>query len=107
MGCVLCHRDEMYQLNGKEVACLHEKEVSSFVCSNCVHRLLQMPQSKIIEAYNLAIEQGLSDKASWLVSFFDDELEEFYVTETGKARPNMVRKRPLRKVRPSRHKVRT
>ena len=106
MGCVLCHRDEMYQLNGKKVACLNEKEVMSFVCSNCVQRLLQMPQSKIIEAYNLAIEQGFSGKVSWLESFIDDETEEFYVKEAGKTRPSMVRERPLRKARPSRHQVR-
>ena len=28
-----------------------------------------MPQSKIIEAYNIAIEQGFSDKASWFTNF--------------------------------------
>ena len=107
MRCVLCHRDERYQLNEKKVACLQEKEVSSFLCSNCVQRLLQMPQSEIIEAYNLAIEQGYSYKASWLDSFIDDETEEFYVSETRETGPNMVRERPLRQARLAHHQIRT
>ncbi len=106
MVCIFCHRDEMCQLNGKKMAYRHEKEATSFVCSDCVQNFLQMPQGKLIEGYHLAVERGLTEKASWLVSFIDDETEEFHVSKTGKARPNMVRERPLRAVRPSRHQVR-
>jgi hypothetical protein len=65
-----------------------------------------MPQSKIIEAYHFAIEEGHHNKAHMLLHFIDEEGEGFNDSETGEVRPNMVRERPLRKVRPSRNQFR-
>jgi hypothetical protein len=65
-----------------------------------------MPQAKLIEVYHLAIEKGHSDKASFIESFIDDELEEYHVPEAGKARSDMVRERAVRETRPARHQFR-
>ena len=108
MFCILCHNEEIYQLNGKKDVYRPGKEVISLVCSDCIQRLLGMSQAKLIEAYNLALERGYPDKASFLSSFINDDTEDsFHVSETRKTRPNMVRERFMRKVRPSRYRMRT
>ncbi len=93
LGCTFCHRAE----KGKP---RHDKEVTSFVCSDCVQRLLQAPQAKLIEAYRLAIEKGYSEKAEWLKSFIEENVEVLiHDPKTGETRPSLVRERPVRKVR--------
>ena len=106
MGCVFCQREELTCQNGIQEVYNHDKEVSSFVCSNCVQKLLRMPQSQIIEAYQTAIEKGHLDKAYWLESLIDEEMEEVHVTETRETRSDMGRERSVRSTRSSRNKVR-
>ena len=67
-------------------------------------RLLQLSQDSVIEAYNLAIEKGYLEKASWLETFIDEE-DMFYATETRETRPNLVREKTMRLARPSRHQI--
>ena len=104
MAYTFCHRDEEYQYNGEKVIFRHDKSVSFFVCSNCFQRLMQAPQSKIIEAYHLAIEKGYPEKAEMLLRFIDEESEEFNDSKTRETRSNMGRKRSVRKTRPPRNK---
>jgi hypothetical protein len=83
-GCTFCYKSE------KGSPEIH----GEFVCSRCVQKLLLMPQDKLIEAYHLAMEKGNTQKAHWFKSCIEEE--EFYEQETGKARSNLVRERPLR-----------
>ena len=92
MRCVLCHMEETYQHNGKKTVYKHDKNVTAFLCSNCTQRLLQMPQSKIIDAYHLAIEKGYLEKASMLLTFIDEEKEKLHDSETREVRPDIIRK---------------
>lgn len=96
MDCVFCHQQEKHN-------CPHDKEVSSFVCSRCVQKFLLMSQEQIKGAYNLAVEKGYLEKASWLKRFIDDE--EYYA-ETKEDGRDLVRKRPMRKARSARHQIR-
>jgi len=103
MGCVLCHRDEISQLNGRKEVFRHDKGVTSFLCSNCVQVLLQVPQPQIIKAYHSALEKGHTNLAFHLKSFIDEEGEDPDGPETREARSNMVRERTMHKTRPTRH----
>jgi hypothetical protein len=75
-----------------------------FICSRCVQLLLSADQRELSRAYNTAIEKGYSDKARAIGSFLMQE--EINVRETKKSKRNMVRKRPMRTVRPSRNQLR-
>ena len=79
-SCVFCHSPE------------------GWICSACVQRLLLMGEDRLNEAYALALEKGFSEKAAIIQRLLDEE-EEFYVPQTGKARPSMVRERPVRQTR--------
>ena len=99
IGCAFCHRAE--KGNPK-----HHKEVTSFVCSGCVQKLLQAPQAKLVEAHRLALEKGYHEKASWLESFIDDVVEVFTdVRETEKIRPCIVREKIMRMAGPSHNQI--
>ena len=74
-----------------------------FICGICVQLLLRADQNDLKKAYVKAIEKGYSDKTKAIESFLN---EDEYYGKTKKSERNMERKRPLRKVRPSRHKVR-
>ena len=97
MDCVFCHQQE-------KDARPHDKEVNSFVCSNCIQKFLLMSQVQIKKAYNLAIEKGYPEKAFWLEKFID---EEEYYGEAKEAGRDLGRRRPLRKAQTSRHQIRT
>jgi hypothetical protein len=71
----------------------------------CVQKLLMLPGEKVAALYKLAIDEGLNDKAEALGDFIG-EVEEYYVREAYQARPNMVRKRPVRQVRSTRQQQR-
>jgi hypothetical protein len=75
-----------------------------FICSRCVQLLLGADQNDLKKAHVKAIEKGYPDKAKSIESLLD---EGEYYGKTKKSERNLERKRPLRKVRPSRHKVRT
>jgi len=74
-----------------------------FICSHCVQLFLGVEQNDLKKTHTKAIEKGYPDKAMATESFLD---EGEYYGKTTKFKRNMERKRPLRKVRPSRHKVR-
>jgi hypothetical protein len=76
-----------------------------FICSQCVQLLLSADQSELKRAYSKAIEKGYSNKARAIESFLLPE--DINVRETKQARRNLVRKRHMRTVRPSRNQLRT
>ena len=75
-----------------------------YICSSCVLLLADVNQDDLKRTYAKADAKGLKNKASALKSFIiEDEVNE---RKTKRFKRNMERTRPLRKVRPSRHKVR-
>lgn len=75
------------------------------ICPMCVQILLAVDQEDLKRAYGKAIERGYDRKSKAIESF----LIEGEVTndrKTKKTRRNMVRERPMRKVRPSRDQLR-
>ena len=75
-----------------------------FICSRCVQLLLATTTEQVRAAYKKAIDGGLSNKARALEMFFKEGVHD--EQETGTARSDMVRKRPMRAVRPARHELR-
>ena len=80
------------------------KTDADYICGSCVQVLLNADQADLKRAYNKAIEKGYLNKARAIESFLIPE--EFNVRETKKSKRNMVRKRPLRKTRPTRDELR-
>jgi hypothetical protein len=76
-----------------------------FICSQCVQLLLTADQAELMRAYNKAIEKGYSSKARAIESFLIPG--DINVRETKQTRRNLVRKRHMRTVRPSRNQLRT
>ena len=76
-----------------------------FICSKCVQHFLSADQAELMRAYNKAIVKGYSNKARAIESFLIPE--KINVRETKQARRNLVRKRHMRTVRPSRNQLRT
>jgi hypothetical protein len=75
-----------------------------FICSRCVQLFLSADQEDLRKAHAKAIEKGYSNKARAIESFLIPE--EINVRETKQARRSLVRKRPMRTVRPSRNQLR-
>ncbi len=75
-----------------------------FICSRCVQILLSADQAELKRSYSKAIEKGYPNKARAIESFLIPE--EINVRETKQARRSLVRKRPMRTVRPSRNQLR-
>ena len=59
MSCVFCHKDEGH------------------VCSNCVQKLLAMPDEETEEAFTLAMEKGFLQKAEAIGQLIDKEISEY------------------------------
>jgi len=76
-----------------------------FICSKCVQMLLAADQEDLKRAYSKAIERDKIREASAIESFLI-EGEVFNDRETKTIRRNLVRERPMRKVRPSRDQIR-
>jgi hypothetical protein len=75
-----------------------------YICSSCVLLLADANQDDLKRAYVKAQAKGLENKVSALKSFIiEDEIND---RKTKNSERNMERARPLRKVRPFRHKVR-
>jgi len=96
MGCLFC--------NGQERGYKPSSGVD-FICCQCVQLLLGADQDGLKRAYAKAIEKGYRNKAKAIESFLvdggnDDD------RETKKSKSYLERARPLRKVRPSRNKIR-
>ena len=76
-----------------------------FICFQCVQLLLSADHTELKRAYGKAIEKGYSNKARVIESFLIPE--EINARETKIAKRNMVRKRPVQSVRPTRNQLRT
>jgi hypothetical protein len=78
----------------------HDEDVSSFICSWCVQKLLEMSQGELVEACHLAMEKGYAEKASWFKSFINENMEVSDVQQTEKVRRNPFREKIMRLARP-------
>ena len=76
-----------------------------FICSRCVQLLISADQEELKRAYSKAIEKGYPNKVRAIESFLIPE--EISVRETKIAKRDMVRKRFMPTVRPSRNQLRT
>ena len=95
MSCLFCNDQEKNYKPGLGI---------EYICSRCVILLGNADQGDLKRALVKAVEKGFNNKASALKSFIIED--EFNGRKTKKSKRNMVRKRPLRKIRPSRDKVR-
>jgi hypothetical protein len=77
----------------------------NFICSRCVLLLADANQDDLKRACVKAEAKGFKNKASALKSFIIED--EYNERKTKKSKRDMERARPVRKVRPSRDKVRT
>jgi len=77
---------------------------TEFICGSCVQLLLRVDKEDLKRAYTKAVNLGYMRKARAIETFLTEEIT--IERKTQKSKRNMERKRPLRKVRPSRHKVR-
>ena len=75
-----------------------------FICSSCVQILLSADQKDLNRAYFKALEKGYLKKANAIQSFLIPE--ETNARETKIYKRNMVRKRTVRAIRPSRNQLR-
>jgi hypothetical protein len=66
--------------------------------------LIATRQGKVKEAYDKALNDGLIDKTKALETLLEEEEQD--VRETKKPKRNLVRKGPLRMVRPTTNKIR-
>ena len=95
MNCLFCDGMEKDYKPGKGI---------DYICSSCVLLLAGANQDDLRRSYVKAVEKGLENKASALKSFIiEDEINE---RKAKKSKRDMVRERSLRKVRPSRYKIR-
>lgn len=95
MGCLFCNGQEKNFTPGPGI---------DFICSTCVILLGDADQDDLKRALVKAEEKGHKNKASAIRSFIIED--ETNARETKKPKRGLVRKRPLRTVRPSRHQVR-
>ena len=84
--------------------CVFCCSTEGYICSWCLQKILAMNQEQLKQAYDLAVERGLTDRAEALSKMMEGEE---YVPETGKARSDLVRKRPVRAARLAYHEIRT
>ncbi len=72
-----------------------------FICSRCVQLFLSADQEDLLKAHSKAVEKGYSNKARAIESFLIPE--ETNARETKKPKRGIIRKKPMRVVRPSRN----
>ena len=106
MTCSLCTLSEkQFNLNrGQRVAVKHPGDVTGVICSNCMQVLIATKQGKVKETYDRALNDGLMDKAKVLEILLEEEEQD--VRETKKPKRNLIRKGPLRMVRPTANEIR-
>ena len=95
MGCLFCNGQVPNYKPGPDV---------DFICSRCVQLLLSLSRDELRKAHAKAIEKRYPGKARAIESFLIED--EYNVRKTEKFKRDLERARPLRKVRPSRHKIR-
>jgi hypothetical protein len=76
-----------------------------FICSKCVQILLSASPEQLYKAYCKAKTEGYVNKVRAIEFFLDSEAFN-NDRKTKKSQRGMVRKRPLRKVRPTRDQIR-
>ena len=96
MNCLFCDGAEKDYKPAKGI---------DYICSICVLLLTDSDQDDLKRAYVKAEAKGFKNKASALKSFIIED--EYNERKTKKSKRDMERARPVRKVRPSRDKVRT
>ena len=95
MSCLFCNKTEKNYKLSPDV---------EFICGTCVQLFLLADKEDLKRAYKKALELGCPRKAKAIETFL---MEETIVDrKTKKSKRNMERKRPMRTVRPARHKVR-
>ena len=106
MTCSLCTLSEkQFDLNrGQRIPAKHPQDVTGVICSNCMQVLIATRQGKVKEAYDKALNDGLMDKAKALETLLEEEEQD--VRETKKPKRNLIRKGPLRMVRPTANEIR-
>jgi len=95
MNCLFCYGMEKDYKPAKGI---------DYICSSCVLLLAEADQDDLKRAYVKAEAKGLENKVSALKSFIIKD--EFNERKTKYSKRNLVRERPLRKVRPTCHKIR-
>ena len=107
MTCLLCTLSEkQFNLNrGQRIPAKHPQDVTGLICSDCMQVLITTKQRKVKQAYDKALNDGLMDKAKVLETHLEEEEQD--VRETKKPKRNLIRKSPLRMVRPSLNEIRS
>ena len=90
-GCVFCH------------SCKENSNV--YICGNCTQKLLMTSNDKLVEARDLALAKGYSEKVEAIERFAG--LEEQNGRQTRKFKRSLVRKRPGREARLVHNSIRT
>ena len=93
--CLFCNGTEKNYKPGPDV---------EFICGTCVQLLLRADKEDLKRAYKKALDLGYSRKARAIETFLTEE--KTIDRKTKKSKRDMERERPLRTVRPARHKVR-
>ncbi len=105
MACLLCNLPET-QFNpdrAKRVAVKHPEHVTGLICSSCMQVLITSSPEKIRKAYQLALNEGMLDKARALENLLEDEEQDG--RKTKKSKRNLIRESPLRMVKPTLNKI--
>ena len=107
MDCSLCTlAEKQFDLNrGQRIPAKHPQDVTGLICSDCMQVLITTKQRKVKQAYDNALNDGLMDKAKVLETLLEEEEQD--VRETKKPKRNLIRKSPLRMVRPSLNEIRS
>ena len=105
MNCIFCSMPEtQFDMNSGRVPTRHPKDVTGIICSNCFQIIASSPQDQVQRAYQLAVSQGVDNKAKALETFLGEEIIDN--GETKKPSRDMGRIRALRKIGSAGHKVR-
>ena len=78
---------------------------TDFICSRCVQILLAADQDQLKKAYQKAVDKGYINKAHGIASFLHEGTFD-HERKTKKPERDLVRKRPVQAVRPSRDQLR-
>ena len=78
---------------------------NDFICSKCVQILLSAGSEGLMQAHELSIEKGCTNKAGAIESFLMPR-EAKRDRKAKNSKRNMVRKRPVRTLRPARWQIR-
>ena len=69
-----------------------------YICSKCIQKLLAMPEQKLEEAFTLAMERGLLQKAEVIGQLIGKDPEEYEREKRLELSKHNNRKQPLRSI---------